>query len=122
MEPEISPQAEPELEPVQAPARTHRPLPLVICWALAPAMLMALAGVCMELKTDDALPSILLFLGGLGGIPALFLWSIWMVYPANWTTPAKVVAVVPIFAVMCAVNLFLAFGACAMIDPPFHIQ
>lgn len=110
----------PEPEALEAPPR--RPLPLAIAWALAPAVLMILAGLCMELKMDDAFPSLLLFTGVLGGIPALFAWSIWMVYPANWTTPAKVIAVLPIFGGMCAVNLFLAFGACAVIDPPFHIQ
>lgn len=100
----------------------RRPLALTVVWAIAPAMMMALAGVCMALKMDDALPSLLLFFGGLGGIPAMFVWSIWMVYPAKWTTLAKVLAVVPITVGMCAVNLFLAFGACALIDPPFHIQ
>lgn len=115
-------------EPVEAaeraadPATRLRPLPLAVAWAVAPAALMALAGVCMELKMDDALPSLLLFLGGLGGIPAVFIWSIWMVYPANWTGTAKVVAIFPIAVVVYFVNLALAFGACALIDPPFHIQ
>ncbi len=128
-EPEVNEtQAEQVPGPVEAaetavdPVPSRRPLPLVIAWALAPAALMILAGLCMELKMDDAFPSLLLFTGVMGGIPALFAWSIWMVYPANWTTPAKVIAVLPIFGVMCAVNLFLAFGACAVIDPPFHIQ
>lgn len=128
-EPEVNEtQAEQVPEPVEVaetavdPVPSRRPLPLVIAWALAPAALMILAGLCMELKMDDAFPSLLLFTGVMGGIPALFAWSIWMVYPANWTTPAKVIAVLPIFGGMCAVNLFLAFGACAVIDPPFHIQ
>ena len=128
-EPEVNEtQAEQVPEPVEVaetavdPVPSRRPLPLVIAWALAPAVLMILAGLCMELKMDDAFPSLLLFTGVMGGIPALFAWSIWMVYPANWTTPAKVIAVLPIFGGMCAVNLFLAFGACAVIDPPFHIQ
>jgi hypothetical protein len=109
-------------DPAEQPPKRNRPLLLAIVWALAPAVLMILAGLCMELKMDDAFPSLLLFAGVMGGIPALIAWSIWMVYPANWTTPAKVIAVVPIFGAMCALNLFLAFGACAVIDPPFHIQ
>lgn len=105
-----------------APASYRRPLAPAILWALGPAMMMSLAGVCMELRMDDAFPSLLLFFGVMGGIPALFAWSIWMVYPANWTTAAKVVLVLPITFGMCMVNLFLAFGACSIIDPPFHIQ
>lgn len=121
--PQSQPPAFPEsYDPTEQPPTRYRPLFLAIVWALAPAVLMILAGLCMELKMDDAFPSLLLFTGVMGGIPALFAWSIWMVYPANWTTPAKVIAVVPIFGAMCAVNLFLAFGACALIDPPFHIQ
>jgi len=84
--------------------------------------MMTLAGVCMALRMDDAFPSLLLFFGVMGGIPAMLAWSIWMVYPANWTTAAKVVLVLPITFGMCMVNLFLAFGACSIIDPPFHIQ
>ena len=125
-EPGVNETQAPELpespDATEPPASRRRPLPLVIAWALAPAVLMILAGLCMELKMDDVFPSLLLFSGVLGGIPALFGWSIWMVYPANWTTPAKVLAVLPIFGGMCAVNLFLAFGACAVIDPPFHFQ
>lgn len=121
--PQPQPPAFPEsYDPADQPTSRRRPLPLAIAWALAPAAFMILGGVCMELRMDDAFSSLLLFTGGMGGIPALFAWSIWMVYPANWTTPAKVIAVLPIFGGMCAVNLFLAFGACAVIDPPFHIQ
>ncbi len=122
-EPEVNETQAPELpespELAEPSASRRRPLPLVIAWALAPAVLMILAGLCMELGPDDVLPTIFLLIGTLGGIPTLFAWSIWMVYPANWTTPAKVVAVFPIAIVMCAVNLFLAFGACAVIEPPF---
>jgi len=125
-EPESSrpqPPAFPEsYDPTEQPTSQRRPLSLAVAWALAPAVLMILAGLCMELKMDDAFPSLLLFAGVMGGIPALFAWSIWMVYPANWTTPAKVTLVPVITVVMCAVNLFLAMGACALIDPPFHIQ
>lgn len=109
-------------EPEVVEARLRRPLPLVIAWALLPAFFMTLAGVFMELKADDAFSGICLFLGTIGGVPALLAWSIWLVYPANWTTPAKVVAVFPITLVMCVANLLLAVGACSVIDPPFHIQ
>lgn len=117
------PSALPEsYDPTEQPTTRYRPLLLAITWALSPAGFMILAGLSMEVASDDVLPTIFLLIGTLGGIPALFAWSIWMVYPANWTTPAKVIAVFPIAVVMCAVNLFLAFGACAVIDPPFHIQ
>ena len=120
---QAQPPAFPEsYDPTEQPPTRYRPLLLGIVWALAPAAFMTLAGLSMELGPGDVLPTVFLLIGTIGGIPALFAWSIWMVYPANWTTPAKVIAVVPIFGGMCAVNLFLAFGACAVIDPPFHIQ
>lgn len=109
-------------EPEVVEVRPRRPLPLAITWGLTPAILMSLAGVFMELKADDAFSGICLFLGTIGGVPLLFGWSVWLVYPANWTTPAKVVAVFPIAIAMCVANLLLAVGACAVIDPPFHIQ
>lgn len=115
-EPEGNESALPEIS--EPPALRRRPLPLVLVWGLAPAMLVILAGVCMELKPGDIVITFLLILGMAGGIPALLFWSIWMVYPMNWKTPTKVVAVIPMFIGMCALNLFLASCGCAIIAPP----
>lgn len=106
-----------EPEPVEVLERKRRPLPLVIAWALAPAMFMILMSVCLAGRPAPEVLGVV-FTGVMGGIATLLGWSTWMVYPANWTTRVKVLAVVSITVVMCAVNLFLAFGACAWMYPP----
>jgi len=100
----------------------HRSPQLAVAWAFAPTVLMVLAGISLELRLDDVVFSLLMFVAAMGGIPAMLGWSIWMVYPANWTVAAKVILVLPIAIIMCLANLFLAFGACSIIDPPLNFQ
>lgn len=110
----------PEVEPVRS---ICRPLIPLLAWGLSPAAMMTIAGSNPAAGGKDGALSTLFILLGFWGGPALLLgWSAWLVYPMNWTRSAKVLMVFPITLVMCAANLFLAFGACALIDPPRLIQ
>ena len=83
---------------------------------------MGVAALLMKLPFAEDFGGMLMAAGLMGGPIALLGWSVWLVLGTRWSGLAKGLSVLPIALLACTVNLFLAAGACAAIQPPmgFH--
>ena len=106
-----------ESEPVKPVFSTRPRLPLLLLWGLSPGFAMTLAGLCMEFRVAE-LGTLFLFVGIVGGPIVLLIWSLRIMWLTEWKTADKVLIAIPMAAGACAVNLFLAAGACSLFDPP----
>lgn len=105
-------------------AETRSPayLPLMVLWGIAPGALMAFAGLTMKVGMGQDFGGMLLVLGFFGGPIALLIWSVVIVTRMDVNTAGKIFLSLGITVGACVVNLALAFGACAVIDPPFNVH
>ena len=113
-------------ESISAIPRTRFGMPLIVAWALSPAILIAVT--CSVLDVGSIHPESEEFPGAEldAAFTAMFLMLypllVWQISKFGMRLPLSFLVAVPCTILGMLASFIIAFGACAVIDPPFHIQ
>jgi hypothetical protein len=101
---------------------TKRSLLFVLTSAFAPALLVIIGSIFVEIGGVLGFGAIIGVIGMICAPIYSLLWSRCFVHTTPWKYSSKVLVVLPIGFLLWWVNYLISIGACIAIDPPISVD